>query len=88
MTAEEIEKELAAIKERNRRVEMDKAWELSWTRRIFIAAATYLIAAIWLVEIRDTMPWLKGLVPSAGYLLSTLSIPFVKKWWKKQKNFS
>jgi len=31
----DIEKEIEIIKERNRRVELDKAWEISWTRRIF-----------------------------------------------------
>lgn len=56
MTPEEIEKELIAIKERNWRVEMDKAWEISWTRRLFIAVATYVIAGVWLVWIEDSNP--------------------------------
>jgi len=77
----DIEKELEIIKERNKRVEADKAWEVSVTRRLFIAASTYVIAGIWLVLIHDTYPWLKSFVPVAGYLLSTLSIPVIKKWW-------
>lgn len=77
----DIEKEIQAIRERNQRVEIDKAWETSWTRRIFIALVTYIIAGVWLVLIHDTYPWLKAFVPTAGYVLSTLSIPFVKKWW-------
>jgi hypothetical protein len=87
----DIEKEIEIIKERNRRVEGDKAWETSWARRIFIALGTYLIAALWLILINDTSPWLKAFVPSGGYILSTLSLPFVKKWWlekyKKVKRF-
>lgn len=79
----EITKELAAIHERNRRVEADKAWETSWTRRLFIAAVTYVIAGIWLVMIDDTYPWLKAFVPALGYVLSTLSLPAVKRWWAK-----
>lgn len=85
MTVEEIQKELAVIKERNRRVEADKAWEISWARRLFIAAVTYITASIWLVTIGDINPWLKALVPTAGYLLSTLSLPPLKKWWIKRR---
>ena len=32
-----IEKEIELIKERNARVELDKKWETSWTRKICIA---------------------------------------------------
>ena len=32
----DIEKEISGIKKRNQRVEMDKAWELSWVRRLFV----------------------------------------------------
>lgn len=82
----EIEKEIEIIKERNSRVEADKAWEISWTRRLFIAISTYVIAGIWLVVIKDSFPWLKAFVPSVGYLLSTLSLPFIKRWWIKNHN--
>jgi hypothetical protein len=81
----EIEKEIELIKERNRKVETDKAWEGSMTRRLSIAIATYIIAAVWLVVIDDVNPFLKALVPSVGYLLSTLSLPFIKNWWSQNK---
>ncbi|MDP1884430.1 MAG: hypothetical protein Q8L10_03590 [Candidatus Moranbacteria bacterium] len=77
----DIEKEIATIKERNQRVEIDKTWETSWTRRIFIAAITYVVAICWLVIIKETIPFLKAVVPVAGYLLSTLSLPIMKRWW-------
>lgn len=80
----ELARELAAIKERNRRVELDKSWETSWTRRLFIAAATYVIAGIWLGLIGAAYPWLNAFVPTGGYLLSTLSLPFVREWWEKR----
>ncbi|MDR3642674.1 MAG: hypothetical protein P4L74_03560 [Candidatus Doudnabacteria bacterium] len=79
----DIEEEILEIKERNKRVEADKAWERSWARRVFISAITYLTAAVWLLEIGDVMPWLKALVPVAGYILSTLSLPPLKKFWIK-----
>jgi hypothetical protein len=33
-----IEQRLAAIEERNQRVELDKKWETSWVRRISMSA--------------------------------------------------
>lgn len=77
----DIEKEVEIIKERNQKVEADKAWETSWTRRMFIVLGTYLIATWWLVIINEASPWLKACVPAGGYILSTLSLPFIKKWW-------
>jgi len=78
---EELENRIKNIEQRNSRVEADKAWEVSIVRKLFIAVSTYVIAAIWLIVIKDVNPLLKALVPTAGYLLSTLSLPFIKKWW-------
>jgi len=78
---QKLKKDIEIIKERNSRVEADKAWEISWTRRLFIAISTYIIAGIWLVLIEDSLPWFKAFVPFGGYLLSTFSLSFVKKWW-------
>jgi hypothetical protein len=77
----DIEKEIKIIKERNKRVELDKGWETSWTRRLFIVAVTYVVALSWMVIIHESIPYLKAVVPVAGYILSTLSLPVVKKWW-------
>lgn len=81
MTEDEIKNEFRLIHERNRKVEADKAWETSWSRRLFIGIVTYILAGIWLLMINDSYPWLKAFVPSVGYLLSTLSLPFIKNWW-------
>ena len=72
---------LQEIKERNARVEADKAWETSWTRRGIISIFTYFIVVIFLISINAQDPWLTGLVPAGAYLLSTLTLPFVKRWW-------
>ena len=77
----DISYEIEKIRERNLRVEADKAWETSWTRRGFISAATYIVAAVWLIIIHDSFPLLKALVPVAGFILSTLSLPFLKRAW-------
>ena len=42
----ELAKELEDIRERNERVESDKAWETSRTRKFIIALFTYLAIAL------------------------------------------
>ena len=42
-----IEKEIEKIKERNKKVELDKAWETSWTRKICIMILTYIVVIIY-----------------------------------------
>lgn len=83
MIDDQINKEIAALKQRNQRVELDKRWELSLTRRGFIVAVTYAAAAVWLIMIREPLAWQKALVPVAGYILSTLTLPWLKKFWIK-----
>lgn len=72
---------IESIEARNRRVELDKAWETSFTRRAIITAITYLIAFIFLFLIEEKDAWLIALVPTGGYLLSTLSLNPIKKIW-------
>ncbi|MEI6238246.1 MAG: hypothetical protein WCP15_01770 [bacterium] len=78
---EKLEKEISEIKGRNERVENDKAWETSWTRRITIIILTFTIASIWLIVIKESNVLLKAIIPTLGYLLSTLGIPQIKKIW-------
>ncbi|HBF67635.1 MAG TPA: hypothetical protein DDW36_04405 [Candidatus Magasanikbacteria bacterium] len=86
MQPENLQKEIQEIKTRNKRVEGDKAWEVSWTRRGFIMMATYIIAGIWLTIIHDSLPWLKACVPAGGYIFSTLSLVALKKRWVERYN--
>jgi len=79
----DLEQEILLIKERNKKVESDKAWERSWTRRLSIAVFTYIIAEAWLLIISEPRSWLKAFVPVVGYILSTLSLPPIKKLWIK-----
>ncbi len=76
-----MKKEIEKIKQRNKRVEADKAWEVSKTRRVIIALLTYFIAALFLYLINAPRPWLNALIPTGGFLLSTLTLPFFKKLW-------
>lgn len=74
-------KSIEEILERNSRVENDKAWETSTTRRLIIAVITYITAATFLKLIANDAPLINALVPVGGYLLSTLSLPVAKNWW-------
>ncbi len=76
-----LENELLAIKKRNALVEQDKAWETSWSRRIIIAIMTYIIIGIYMQQIGTEGPWLNAVIPTAGFILSTLALPFIKKVW-------
>ncbi len=78
---ENIEEQLRQICERNKRVEAEKAWETSWIRRLTIAAMTYVTACMFLWLIASPSFALSALVPTGGYLLSTLSLPWIKQRW-------
>ena len=80
-TLHELQKELAEIKTRNARVEREKAWETSWTRRLVIAGATFVGAWLWLVQLGADNALLQALVPSGAYAVSTLSLPVLRRWW-------
>ena len=82
---EHIEDAVASINERNKRVEADKAWETSFLRRFFIAAITYVFASIFLWSMQESSFFLKAIVPTAGYILSTISLPPLKRIWLKHR---
>ena len=79
----DLEKEILAIKARNKKVEMDKAWEIIWTRKILLMTFTYLGIGFYLRAININKPWLNAIVPSVSFLLSTFTLPFFKKIWGK-----
>ena len=82
----ELEKRVKDIEQRNKRVETDKAWETSWTRRICIMLLTYIIVVIYQYLIREyDNILLTSLVPVIGFTLSTLSLKLVRKIWEKKK---
>ncbi len=76
-------KEILQIKERNARVETEKSWETSKTRRTIIGVSIYLVAVFLFYNIKTPNPWLDALVPSVAYVISTLTLPFFKEWWLK-----
>ena len=86
MDNKKIESEIKNIKARNARVELDKKWETSWTRRLCICILTYIVVVIYSFTIQQVSNvFLSSLVPVIGFTLSTLSLGFVRKIWEKKK---
>ena len=79
-----LSSDIQQLKSRNARVEIDKAWEVSKTRRLIICVITYFAAVLVLKIIGAENYWLGALVPVVGFLLSTLSLPIFKKMWTKK----
>ena len=78
---EQMQQDIREIKERNARVERDKAWETSWTRKVLIAVLTYVVVVVFFLTAQLPDPFLNALVPTVAFILSTLSVSVFKKWW-------
>ena len=76
-----IEETLRKIGERNKKVELDKAWEISYFRRLLLTIFTYLSIGFYLKAVKIPQPWLNAIVPSVAFMLSTLTLPFFKRLW-------
>ena len=81
MKQDKKEKEVKEIKERNKRVEADKAWETSVVRKVLIAVFTYIIIVLFFWVMALPSPLINAIVPTVGFVLSTLSMPYFKKYW-------
>ncbi len=79
-----VQQRLDAIEYRNKRVEADKQWETSYTRRVLLFAFTYIALGLYMWAIGVFQPWLNAIVPSIGFLLSTLTLPYFKERWVKK----
>ena len=84
---ENLEEEINKIKERNKRVELDKKWETCSTRKIFIGILTYVIVLVYSFSIRKiSNVYLSSIVPVIGFGLSTLSLKGIRRIWEKRIN--
>ena len=82
----ELEKRIEVIEKRNKKVEIDKAWETSWIRRICIMILTYIVVIVYSYIVRkyDNI-LLSSLVPVIGFTLSTLSLKLIRKIWENNR---
>lgn len=79
--ANALEKRIEIIEKRNKRVENDKDCETSLFRKLTIAVMTYFFAYVFLLFTDSPHPYIGALFPPTGFILSTLSLPFIKRWW-------
>ena len=79
----ELETAIKKIHKRNKKVEADKAWETSWTRRAFVVILTYIAIVLFFFAADLPKPFINSIVPAAAFALSTLSLPLFKKFWLK-----
>lgn len=83
---QKLKQAIEKIQERNRRVEKDKQWETSLTRKIVIATSTYFLIAIFLMVIKVEKPFISAIIPALAYLISTATLGFLKQKWLEEKN--
>jgi len=83
---ENWEQRIKKIEERNMKVEADKAWETSFTRRLILMLFSYLVVAIFFQIIGVKNPWINAIVPALAFMIQQLSMPFFKRLWLKFKN--
>ena len=84
MDNNDLQKEIEKIKDRNKKVELDKKWETSWTRKFCICILTYIVVVIYSIMIQKISNiWLSSLVPVIGFTLSTLSLKYVRLIWEQ-----
>lgn len=80
---EQLTSEINELKNRNKKVETDKAWETSLSRKILIAILTYFIIVLFFHIAGLNNPFVNAVVPTLGFVLSTLTIPMFKKLWTR-----
>ena len=76
-------KEIRKIQERNKKVELDKAWETSKTRKIAVAVLTYFVMVSVMYSLDMASPFMGAVIPTLGFMLSTFSLDFIRKFWEK-----
>jgi hypothetical protein len=78
-----LEQEINKIKNRNSKVELEKAWETSLFRKVLITILTYIIIVLFFYFANLPKPFINAIVPTIGFILSTLSIQIFKNIWIK-----
>ena len=84
-TLEHLTEEIESLKARNTRVEAEKRWEISWQRKLGIIVTTYFVMILVFSSLGNSSPFLNAIIPTLGYILSTLSMGWMQKLFLHQK---
>ncbi len=84
MNVHELSDAVEKIQKRNMSVEADKAWETSGIRKAIIAFGTYILLGTYMTSIGVADPWRNALIPTLGFLFSTLTLSWIKHIWVKR----
>lgn len=80
---EQLENRVKEMEVHNQVKDTDKAWETSLSRRGLLIIFTYLAVGVYMNAMGISNPWINAIIPSLGFLLSTLTLGFFKKLWLK-----
>lgn len=78
-TIKELEQRIEKLEKRNKKVESNKTWETSYERKLIIAGLTYFVIVLFFYSANLPNPLVNAIVPTIGFLLSTLSLNIFKK---------
>jgi hypothetical protein len=81
MAKANLEDRVKAIEARNRKVELDKAWEVSAARRFVLFIITFILSYAFLKIIEDEHPLANSILAAVGFVLSTLTVSYLKNLW-------
>jgi len=81
---ESSEIRLVEIQESHRRIEAEKAWEVSWTRRFFTGFLAYIVAVLFFSLIGVPRPIWSALALFVGFVVSSLILSFIKRGFIKR----
>ena len=81
----ELEKRISDIEKRNKRVEVDKAWETSTLRKILIIVLTYIFTVLYLKIADTTNLFFRAVVLCVGFFLSTQTLNIIKNNWLSRR---
>ena len=82
MDLKELEQEINTIKQRNKRVELDKKWETSGIRKICICILTYIVVVIYSYIVRN---YDNIFLSSLVLAIRIYFIYFIFKIWEKNQ---
>lgn len=80
-----IEERINTIEQRNKRVELEKAWETSFIRKVLITGCTYIVMICVMYVLDNKTPYASAVIPTLGFLLSTATFSSIKRVWIAKK---